>query len=79
LDYTDEFNIQFDDLSDLDRFAGIVNLMDTFDFASFLTSSTAQEMADYNYHYFFNGFVDHVNQQNKEKIEHTLDYIIKRL
>jgi len=62
LDYTDEFNIQFDDLSDLDRFAGVINLMDTFDFASFLTSSTAQEMADYNYHYFFDGFVDHANR-----------------
>lgn len=75
LDYTDEFNIQFDELSDLDRFAGIVNLMDTFDFSSFLTSNRAQEIADHNYHYFFNGFVDHVNRQNEEKIEQILEFI----
>ena len=75
MDYTDEFNIQFDDLSDLDRFAGLIELMDTFDFSSFLTSSKAQEIADYNYHYFFNNFVTYVNKQNEKKIEQILEFI----
>jgi hypothetical protein len=49
--------------------------MDTFDFNSFLESARAQEIVDYNYNYFFNNFVNHVNKQNEEKIEQILDYI----
>jgi hypothetical protein len=73
--YEDQFNINFDLQSDHDRFGSIINLMDTFDFDEFVSSKQTQEIADYNYNYFFNGFVDYVNKQSEEKIQAVLDYI----
>lgn len=73
--FEEQFNINFDSLEDCDRFDSMIQLMKSFDFNTMLNSKEVQEIVDYNYNYFINGFYNNVEEQNKPRIAEVIEYI----
>jgi hypothetical protein len=73
--YENEFGINYDDKSDIDRYTAIFDLIDNFNLKPVLESAAVQQLADYNHDYFYTKFYNYVEQNNIELIEKVIEYI----
>jgi hypothetical protein len=73
--YETEFDISYDDKSDIDRYTAIFDLIDNFDLKSVIESAPVQDIADYNHNYFYTDFYNCVEQNNIELIDQLIEYI----
>jgi hypothetical protein len=73
--FEDQFQIDYDHLTDQERIAHIYSLIDSCDFDQVLNNANTQSIVDYNYNHFFNHLVEHVEKENTPKIQTFIDYV----
>lgn len=73
--YENEFGLDYDNKSDIDRYTAIFDLIDNFDLKPVLESTAVQDIADYNHNYFYTKFYNHVEQKNIELIDQLIEYV----
>ena len=64
-----------DDKNDDERFKELFDLIENYNFDELLARPETQDIVDYNYNYFWGTFYNHIESQNRERIEAILDYI----
>ena len=68
-------DLKTDDKNDDERFKELFDLIENYNFDELLARPETQDIVDYNYNYFWGTFYNHIESQNRERIEAILDYI----